>query len=42
LGTNFNRLIRNLHGWMEPLPLTEEEPPRLHKAKVSFANHLLI
>lgn len=37
LGTNFNRLIRNLHGWMEPLPLTAEEPQRLHKVKSFIA-----
>ena len=38
----FNRLIRNLQGWMEPLPLTVEEPQRLHKVKSSTANYLHI
>lgn len=42
LATSFNRLIRNLHGWMEPLPLTVEEPERLHKVKGSTANYLHI
>ena len=42
LGTNVNHLIRNLHGWMELLPLTVEEPQRLHKVKGLFANCLLI
>ena len=36
LGTNVNHLIRNLHGWMELLPLTVEEPQRLHKVKGLF------
>lgn len=42
LGMSFNRLIRNLHGWMEPLPLTVEEPQRLYKVKCSTANYLHI